>query len=182
MADRQSLLTWWKNGKADKPLKWAAIMLGAGIALMALSDLTGPEQPPEKEESKPAAANPEADWKKSYETELTDVLNKIEGVSDVSVVVNLASSERKVYEKNIVSSDGESESTKDEQIALVRDGDVESPVMIETRRPDIQGVLIVAGGTERAQVKKRVVEAVTRVLGVPVHRVAVMPGKSGGKN
>ncbi|WP_050180815.1 hypothetical protein [Domibacillus robiginosus] len=182
MADRQSLLTWWKNGKADKPLKWAAIALGAGIALMALSDLTETEQPPEQTESKPAAANTEEDWKKDYESELTHALNQIDGVSNVSVVVNLASSERNVYQKNVVSSEGESESTSDEQMAVVRSGDVESPVMIETRRPDIQGVLIVAVGAERAQVKKRMVEAVTRVLGVPVHRVAVMPGKTGGKN
>lgn len=182
MADRRSLLTWWKNGKADKPLKWAAIMLGAGIALMALSDLTGTgsEQLPEKVEDKPAAA--EADWEKKYESELTSVLNKIQGVSNVSVVVTLASSERNVYEKNVVSTNGENESTTDEQMAIVRNGDAESPVMIETRRPSIQGVLIVAQGAERAQVKKRMAEAVTRVLGVPMHRVAVMPGKTGGEN
>ncbi|MCP3763293.1 stage III sporulation protein AG [Domibacillus sp. A3M-37] len=180
MADRHSLLTRWKNGKADKPLKWAAIMLGVGIALMALSDLNGSE-PPEETASEPVAAA-ETDLKKNYESELTRVLNKIDGVSDVSVIVNLASSERSVYEKNVASSKGSGENTTDEQMAVIRNGDVESPVMTETRKPDIQGVLIVAKGVERVQVKKRMVEAVTRVLGVPMHRVAVMPGKTGGKN
>ncbi|WP_052712109.1 hypothetical protein [Domibacillus indicus] len=179
MADRQSFIAKWKNGKADKPLKWAAIMLGGGIALMALSDLNGSE-PPEEEKPEPVAAA-ETDLKKDYESELTRVLSQIEGVSNVSVIVNLASSERNVYEKNTVSTKGDSETTKDEQMAVVRNGDVESPVMTETRKPDIQGVLIVAEGVERVQVKKRMVEAVTRVLGVPVHRVAVMPGKTGGE-
>ena len=180
MADRHSLLTKWKNGKADKPLKWAAIMLGIGIALMALSDLNQSEPP--KENVKEPVAAAETDLKKSYESELTRVLNEIDGVSDVSVIVNLASSERNVYEKNVVSSSGDSENTTDEQMAVIRNGDVESPVVTETRKPEIQGVLIVAQGVERVQVKKRMVEAVTRVLDVPMHRVAVMPGKTGGKN
>jgi stage III sporulation protein AG len=182
VADRHSLITKWKNGKADKPLKWAAIMLGGGIALMALSDLNGyGSEPPEETGTKPVVAA-ETDLKKNYESELTRVLSEIDGVSNVSVIVNLASSERSVYEKNIVSSNGNGDETTDEQMAVIRNGDVESPVMTETRKPDIQGVLIVAKGVERVQVKKRMVEAVTRVLGVPMHRVAVMPGKTGGKN
>lgn len=178
MADRHSLFTMWKNGKVDKPLKWAAIVLGGGIALMALGDLNGSE-PAEKTKTVESASS-ETDYKKLYEAELTRALNEMEGVSNVSVIVNLASSEQKVFEKNRVSSKGSGENTVDEQLAVLRSGDSESPVMTETRNPDIQGVLIVAQGAEQVQVKKRMAEAVARVLGVPLHRVAVMPGKTGG--
>jgi stage III sporulation protein AG len=51
------------------------------------------------------------------------------------------------------------------------------PVVVETKKPDIRGVLVVAKGAENIQVKKWIVEAVTRVLGVSSHRVSVVPKK-----
>ncbi len=179
MSDRNRLIELWKNGKADKPIKWAAIALGGGIAIMALSDLNG-SSPPVETAAKQAVVPSEVDVKQEYESELTAALNEIEGTSNVSVIVNLASSERNVYEKNLSSSNGNGDETSDQQMAVVRNGDMESPVITETRKPDIQGVLIVAEGAENVLVKKRIVEAVTRVLGVPMHRVAVIPGKTGG--
>ncbi|OLN23523.1 hypothetical protein BTO30_04990 [Domibacillus antri] len=167
-----------QKGKADKPLKWAAILLGGGIALMALGDLQGGD-PPEKEQKAEKSETAEVDVKSHYERELTAALNEIAGAKNVSVIVNLASSERKVLEKNISSSTGSGDDTNEEEMAVVRSGDAEAPVILEVRKPEIQGVLVVAEGAEKIQVKKRIMEAVTRVLGVPVHRVAVMPGKKG---
>jgi stage III sporulation protein AG len=177
VSERNRLFSFWQKGKADKPLKWIAIVLGGGIALMALGDLQK-EDPPKNDErtDKPSAA--EVDVKSEYERELTAALNQIAGTGHVSVVVNLASSERKVLEKNTSSSTADGDVTKEEQVAIVRNGDAENPVILEVRKPDIQGVLVVADGVQNVHVKKRIMEAVTRMLGVPVHRVAVMPGKT----
>ncbi|OMP67707.1 hypothetical protein [Domibacillus epiphyticus] len=180
MSERKRLFSFLQKGKADKPLKWAAILLGGGIALMALGDLQGAD-PPENEKKTDKETTSEVDVKSAYERELTMALNEIAGAKNVSVIVNLASSERKVLEKNTSSSKGSDDETKEEQMAVVRSGDAENPVILEVRKPEIQGVLIVAEGAEKVQVKKRIIEAVTRVLGVPVHRVAVMPGKNGGE-
>ncbi|OAH55986.1 MULTISPECIES: hypothetical protein [Bacillaceae] len=177
MSDRNRLFSFWKKGKADKPLKWIAVMLGGGIAIMALGDLQK-EDSVKSEEPKDEPAAVEVDVKSEYERELTNALNQIAGTGHVSVVVNLASSERKVLEKNTSSSTGNGDVTKEEQVAIIRNGDTENPVILEVRKPDIQGVLVVADGAENVHVKKRIMEAVTRMLGVPVHRVAVIPGKT----
>jgi stage III sporulation protein AG len=49
--------------------------------------------------------------------------------------------------------------------------------VVEYQKPAIRGVLVVAKGAENIQVKKWIIEAVTRSLDVPSHRVAVMPKK-----
>ncbi|MEH7335486.1 stage III sporulation protein AG [Neobacillus drentensis] len=131
-----------------------------------------------------------AEYEEKYETQLEKALKEMLGVDDVTVVVNIDSTDKKVLEKNKVSktqttdeTDREGgqrkvqETSSDEQIVIIRNGDKEVPIVVETKKPDIRGVLVVAKGADNIQVKKWIVEAVTRVLGVPSHRVAVMPKK-----
>lgn len=133
------------------------------------------------------------DYEAAYETQLKEALEGIRGVSDVTVVVNVEATERRVLEKNKVTQsqitdevDREGgkrkveDSSTDEQVVIIRDGEKEVPIVLETLKPEIRGVLVVANGAENIQVKKWIVEAVTRALDVPSHRVAVMPKKSKG--
>ncbi|HEY2422388.1 MAG TPA: stage III sporulation protein AG [Neobacillus sp.] len=128
------------------------------------------------------------DYEKSYESQLKKALNEMLGVNDVTVVVTIDSTDKKILEKNkstksqttneIDRDGGErkvQESSTDEQVVITRDGGKEAPIVTETMKPEVRGVLIVARGAENIQVKKWIVEAVTRALGVPSYRVAVVP-------
>ncbi|WP_245830915.1 stage III sporulation protein AG [Sediminibacillus massiliensis] len=128
------------------------------------------------------------DLEKSYEEQLQALLEKIQGVSNVEAMVNLDSTKQKVYEKNLVigqqtteetdQNGGErtlEDSTREQEVVLVRQGDKEVPLLVHTKKPEVRGVLIVAKGVDHMQVKKWVVEAVSRVLDVPSHRISVMP-------
>ncbi|SDL62612.1 stage III sporulation protein AG [Sediminibacillus halophilus] len=129
-----------------------------------------------------------ADLEGNYEKELTALLEKIQGVSDVEAMVNLDSTKQKVYEKNLIigtqttdetdQNGGErtlEDSTREQEVVLVRQGDKEVPLLVHTKKPDVRGVLVVAKGVDHMQVKQWVVEAVSRVLDVPTHRISVMP-------
>ena len=131
-----------------------------------------------------------SDYEKSYETQLKKALEDMLGVDDVTVVVQIDSTDKKVYEKNKntksqttdeTDRDGGQrkvqESSSDEQLVITRDGEKEVPLVVETKKPDIRSVLVVAKGAENIQVKKWIVEAITKGLGVPSYRVAVMPKK-----
>lgn len=132
-------------------------------------------------------------FEERYESQLKEALEQIVGVHNVTVVVNVEATEQNVFEKNTVlknqttkeeDKEGgsrilEDQSTED-QLVLIREGDKDVPVISETRKPEIKGVLVVAGGADQMQVKKWIVEAVTRMLDVPSHKVAVMPKKSKG--
>ncbi len=129
-------------------------------------------------------------YEEKYESQLKKALQQMLGVNDVTVVVNIDSTDKKVLEKNRVSKSQTTEETDreggerkvqeasiDEQLVIIREGEKEVPIVVETQKPKIRGVLVVAKGAENIQVKKWIVEAVTRALDVPSHRVAVMPKK-----
>nr|WP_245959511.1 stage III sporulation protein AG [Neobacillus piezotolerans] len=131
------------------------------------------------------------DYEKVYESQLKDALEDMLGVGEATVMVNLDSTESKVLEKNTVTKrqmtnerdrDGGTreveDASVDEQLVIIRNGEKEEPIVLETKKPEIRGVLVVAKGADNIEVKKRIIEAVTRALGVPSHRVAVMAQKN----
>lgn len=131
-----------------------------------------------------------SDYEAEYENQLKEVLETISGVGNVSVVVNVESTGQKVVEKNTVTGsqvtketdreggkrEVEDQST-DQQVVIIQEGEKETPIVIQTKKPEIRGVLIVAQGADNIHIKKTIIESVTRVLGVPSHRVAVASKK-----
>ncbi|MDQ0156432.1 stage III sporulation protein AG [Robertmurraya andreesenii] len=131
-----------------------------------------------------------AEYERRYENQLKEALEGIAGVSDVMVVVNVDATEKRVLEKNSVlrsqttnEKDREGgerkvdDQSQDHQIVIIRDGEKEVPIVLETKKPEIRGVLVVAKGADNIQVKKWIIESVTKLLDVPSHRVSVMPKK-----
>jgi len=177
----------------------------AGVALMVVSHFTksGEDVPatPSAEQSdapsEPAFLSSKetkekviAAYEERYEKELKAALEAIEGVEDVTVVVNLDSTELKLFEKKRstqkqTTKEGDKEGGKrtienestNEEVIIIRNGEEETPLVVATKKPDIRGVLVVAKGADNLQIKKWIVEAVTRVLNVPSYRVAVLPKK-----
>ncbi|MFX3622590.1 MAG: stage III sporulation protein AG [Ectobacillus sp.] len=130
-------------------------------------------------------------YEKQYEERLKSALENVVGIKDVTVVVNLESTESKVLEKDRVTRSQVTDETDreggkrnvedqsvDEKVVIVRQGDKEAPIVLRKQKPDVRGVLIVAKGVDNIEVKRMVIEAVTRTLGVPSHRVSVLPKKN----
>jgi stage III sporulation protein AG len=130
-------------------------------------------------------------YEEKYERQLKEALENVMGVKDVNVIVNLESSELKVVEKDKVTRSQRTDETDreggkrnvedqsvDEKTVITRNGDKEAPIITKIEKPDIRGVLIVAKGADNIKVKTMIVEAVTRMLGVSSHRVAVLPKKN----
>jgi stage III sporulation protein AG len=215
MDNNQGPFSWLKKvlkieGKSDKkPGKYqymlvvlcigAAFMLVGNIVFknsnpadttVATSEKVGSEDVPAFGINKGSDNKALDKYEEKYETQLKKALQEMLGVRDVTVVVNIDSTDKKVLEKNRVSKSQTTEETDreggerkvqeastDEQLVIIREGEKEIPIVVETKKPEIRGVLVVAKGAENIQVKKWIVEAVTRALDVPSHRVAVMPKK-----
>jgi stage III sporulation protein AG len=131
-----------------------------------------------------------SDYEAEYENQLKEVLETISGVGDVSVAVNVDSTAQKIYEKNSVNQNQVTEETDreggkrkvedsslDEQVVIINEGDKETPIIVQTKKPEIRGVLIVAQGADNIHIKQTIIESVTRVLGVPSHKVFVASKK-----
>src|SRR5690625_627903 len=125
---------------------------------------------------------------KRYEDELESMLKNIQGIDDVDVMVNLSSTNVKVYEKNkstakqyteeLDQNGGErvvEDETEESEIVFVRQGDHEVPLLIQTNKSYMRVILSIAAGAANAEMKQSIVQSNSRVLDVPVHRISVMP-------
>lgn len=206
-----------KDGQPDKKAgkyQYLLLVLLFGAAIMLISNMLFKESTSTEEVSvfkngeeakqeeevpvfgqKQSGGNDEiANYEKAYEAQIKEALDAIVGVEDVTVVVNVDATEKRVLEKNSTTQTQTTDETdreggkrqvedrsKEETLVIIRNGEKEVPIVIETKKPAIRGVLVVAKGAENIQVKKWIIEAVTRALDVPSHRVSVMPKKTKGE-
>jgi stage III sporulation protein AG len=205
----KKLLSNDSSGKKPGKYQYLVLVLLFGTAIMLISNLflnnTGNQEVPvfknnnEKQQNEEVPAFGQkntkqndiiTNYEQAYENQLKEALEGIQGVGDVTVVVNVDATEKQVLEKNSKlqtqttdETDREGgkrkveDSSKEDNLVIIREGESEVPIVVETKKPEIRGVLIVAKGADNIQVKKWIIEAVTRALDVPSHRVAVMPKK-----
>lgn len=194
------------TSKKNKKLQYFLILLVCGIAFMLISDIWKSDNKKatsvynasnDKKDIETFGSNSKnqnktmKDYEMHYETELKAALEQISGVGKVQVIVNLEATESKVYEKNTVIQNQTTTETdpnggerqiddlsKEEKLVVIRDGEKEVPLVSETKKPPIRGVLVIAEGAKNVSIKSMIYDAVTRVLDVPMHRVSVQPKKS----
>lgn len=180
--------------------KWHyLILIGCvGVSVLLFSSFLHPEEedaPPQSVdvEKKVKATNTRnqnsiQSYEEQFETELSTMLSKVVGVSDVSVVVNLDSTEEEVVHSDTHESEqttneadtkGGSRSVNqnnvDKKTSVYRTDQGEQPIVIKRLKPRVRGVLVVARGVENLQVRALVLEAVQRTLDVPAYRISVLP-------
>ncbi|UOQ93703.1 stage III sporulation protein AG [Halobacillus shinanisalinarum] len=198
---------WWdklfkpfssKDGpKINKP-KYFIIVGLIGVLFLVMSNFfqTPSNEAPPQQETVQEPTNKKQDTSEvsigqlevEYEKQLAPLLENISGVSEVELMINLAATKEKVYDKNLIISKQTTQETdtnggereiedysKEQQLVLVRQGDREVPLLIKTEKPEVRGVFVTAKGVDQMKVKGWVVEAVSRVLDVPSHRVSVLP-------
>lgn len=125
---------------------------------------------------------------KSYAKELETLLNMITGVSDTEVMINIDATAEQVYQTNLIIGTQETneedknggtrtieDETREQNVVIIRRGDEEIPLLIQTKKPSVRGVLVVAKGVDNLEIKRWVIDAVAKVLDVPEHRISVMP-------
>lgn len=128
-----------------------------------------------------------AEVEAKYEKDLVAMLNKIKGISEVEVMVNVDSTHVQVYEKDVITSKQQTEEqdksgglreladeSKETRLVTVREGEKEKPLLVQTKKPEIRGVFITAKGLEQPSVKKNIIDAVAKVLGVSTYRISII--------
>lgn len=130
------------------------------------------------------------DYEEFYETSMQSILEQIMGVGEVVVKVNLDSTEEKIYQTNVRTGAQVTEekdhqggnrriddTTRDEAVVTISNGNGDAPVVVKTLKPTIRGVVVVAEGAENPKVKSWIFDAIQRYLDVPAHRISIVPKK-----
>lgn len=134
--------------------------------------------------------SPFASIEATLEERLKEMLEKMVGVGKVDVMITVESTEEKVVERNVNSSESTTDETdrnggkrhmttvtSDGQVVLYQATDGQQPLITKVINPRIRGVLIVAEGAEDAAVRKLIIQAVEKGMNVVPTRISVVPSK-----
>ena len=126
--------------------------------------------------------------KEQMSRELKMIVSRIEGAGKVEVSITLASDGEKSYASNIseeksdieeIDSQGvrkQSAETRSTKELAVSSGDF---LLIESKSPQVLGVLIVAEGAKNPEVKEKITTAAATLFDIPTYKVSVMAGQGG---
>ena len=178
------------------------VLVLAGILLIVITLPTNDtmavqkSEEPEQTEVKEAAGSEnaeEVDYLDIYEytayleKKLEQMLVKIDGAGNVSVMITLEASAKQIVEKeetlsrnNTLESDSEGgnrsiyEIDTGQQTVYYKSDNAQTPYVSQTILPEISGVLIVAQGARSASVKKSMVEIAQALFGIEAHKISVV--------
>lgn len=118
---------------------------------------------------------------KSTESRLEEILSKINGISEVSVMINYSTTDKviPVYDvrENIdeETSEGKTSTTSvTEKNVAYQDGENgKIPIVESTELATAQGAIVVASGANVGNNSLKIKEAVSCITGIPIHKITV---------
>lgn len=116
------------------------------------------------------------------EKRLEEILEKINGAGDVSVMIYYSNKGEKIVasdtkikseKENIREGEEKESENREESTVLYGASGDEQPFVTEERMPKPDGVLIIAEGAENEKIKYEISEAARALLGLPPNRIRV---------
>ena len=146
--------------------KKTAVYLLAALLAVILLLATGNREDTAETASDASYSESDAMFSKNMTSQLEDIISKIDGVGDVSVMLTTRGSSEIVYAEDTQKDE------LDRKTETVIIGSKEALVR-KIENPEITGVLIVCDGGDDIGVKEKVINAVSTVLNIPSNRVYV---------
>ncbi|PZE22057.1 stage III sporulation protein AG [Paenibacillus xerothermodurans] len=192
------------GAKRISTFRWLMLLGLTGAAFMILNSFItvkdvdpigeGRASPPEAQPAFGITGSKEKslfrDYEEAYQAQLKDILSKIVGVGEVEVLVTIDSTEQVTVERNTkdrqqITNEKDPQGATRHITDVERSGEVvlyevsegKQPLIVNTIKPKIRGVLVVAKGAENLTVKKMITEAVARGLDVPASKISILPRK-----
>jgi len=155
-----------KMSKGKKIL--LAILLSAGLIFLALSEYDFL-----KAEEVGTSAFNEEEYIMNLERRLSEIIEKMDGVSDVSVMITLERGiEHKYAKEASASSISGSGGTDVFRLQTSSDGDA-LPILIATDSPIVKGVSVVCRGAEGAVMQNKIIALVASTLNLNRNQIYV---------
>lgn len=112
----------------------------------------------------------------ALEERLEAVFSQVEGAGRVEVMVYFQTDgELVVAEEESSQTRGSDTEKTTQKVILEKDGGGQTPLVVQQKAPQVEGVLIVAQGGQNVQVQQALISGAQALLGVPAHKIAVFP-------
>ncbi len=194
--DKKKLINELKKLLDDKKItNVLTIALVIAFVLIALN-VFYPDMFKEKEKVKSTLSeevetiNTKEEYEETQKKELKNILESMSGVGKVQVMINFKSGESKVLaydsSKQIVSTEEKdteggtrvSNHTNDgTTVVMTNEGGDNEPFIVETYKPKIEGIMILAEGASDSKIKYDIQKAVSSLYGLSAEKVNVYPMK-----
>ena len=166
---------------------WLLVAGAAGVLILLFAPFsTGKtDTAPSKQQQEQRTVE---EYRTQLETELTELLSSIEGVSEISLMITLESAGENVYatEKRAsvnLLSDSLSSSQKrvenqndseDSYIILKSADGSESAILVKQLQPVVKGAAIVCKGADNEIIRQKIIETTAIALDLTTNRVSVV--------
>lgn len=130
------------------------------------------------------------DYVAQQEKRLKQVLEKMDGIGEVTVMITARASRELVVEKDVTTdfseaheSDGSggervtTNKTSGEVSVMQQSGQGTVPYVIKTLTPEIAGVAVAAKGAGTAEIDAEIIQVVQALFDVPIHKIKVVKMK-----
>ncbi len=164
------------NQPYSKRLKFAVACCIAAVLLLIITDsFSGCESNSDKEKFMEKSL--ETFDLNSYETELErsleEILSRISGVGDVTVMLTVSGTSETVYAVDSDTSASSDSVQNRSSIIIIEKSDEKEALVSKIKKPEINGVAVICEGGDNAHVKEKIVNTVSTVLGISSSRVCV---------
>ena len=116
-------------------------------------------------------------FKQRTENELKEIISKIDGVGEVSLMLTLDGTTEYVYAEDVdteTDEDNDSKSNKYKNEVIIVDSDGEEKALVKKIvEPKVKGVVIVCTGGGNSGIKERVTKAVSSALNISTNNICV---------
>lgn len=176
-----------KNENCRKMILGAGLI---GIALIFLSGFLTNSGSSQQKKASSSTAYTAQEYETHLESELSELIMKIQGVGKASVMVTLEQTKQSVYAKEEKNSgqttkdqsDGslrnESDSSNETNYILVKGADGSEQALAVTEiQPVVKGVVVVCDGGGNPAVQQNIINAVTTALDISSVQVCVIKAK-----
>ena len=112
----------------------------------------------------------------TLEERLTQIINQVDGISDVSLIINYKDSGQSEYVFNTKETIAEEGNVLnlEKEIAYNESSGQKSAIKTTQNNPQIEGVIIVARGIENSENKQKIQSAIASLLGIASYKVQVL--------
>lgn len=165
-------LSSWLAFARAQGAKWKVpcLILVLGLALLLLPGGRDAAKAQTQTEEEPAMTAQTA----QMETQLRALLSQVDGVGRVELMLTVEESGEQVYQTDLRRTESGQEQTT---IFETGQSAQKTPVVSKTRAAQYRGAVVVCDGAERAQVRLRVVQAVSALTGLGSDQISVIKMK-----
>ena len=109
----------------------------------------------------------------TLENKLEDILSKIYGISEVSVVLSYSKDSKQNVVYNTSEEEKEGNKKTEKQVAYNEESGKKTAIVESVEMPVIEGAIVVAKGANSVDIKSRIASAIAAVTNLPIYKIQV---------